>query len=94
VRIGNGFGTPFVLSLQGFLEEESLNDLEDEKMIRIYGECQLNATSVRRDTPSFTGYLWCLYVKEGMRKDEISGTQNLFAIFKGYRCGAVDRVAP
>jgi hypothetical protein len=29
-----------------------------------------------------------------MRKDEIGGTQNLFAIFKGYRCGSVGRDAP
>jgi hypothetical protein len=31
--------------------------------------------------------------KEGMRKDEFGWTQNLFAIFKGYRCGAVDKDA-
>ncbi|MBA2871856.1 hypothetical protein HNQ85_002131 [Anoxybacillus calidus] len=54
----------------------------------------LMPTFMRRSTPSITGFLWCLYVEEGMRKDEIGGAQNLFAIFKGYRCGSIGRDAP
>jgi hypothetical protein len=39
-------------------------------MKRIYGECQLHVNSsdisnANRDTPSVTGFLWCLYVKKG-----------------------------
>jgi hypothetical protein len=84
------------------LAGESWNYLEDEKMKRIYGECQLHANSSAISNANFYETRYPIHhrtpvvfiCKEGMRKDEIGGTQNLFAIFKGYRCGFVDRDAP
>jgi hypothetical protein len=76
------------------LAGESLNDLEDKKMESVH--CMpIQASFLMQSRYSIHHRIPLVFIgEEGMRKDEIDGTQNLFAIFKGYRCGFVGRDAP